>query len=135
MRLGDSATQRNLRDQGRRQAIKIGEALRADGVRSPKVLTSQWERCRETAELLGFGDPIETKGLNSFWERSETRGAVLAEFTELANGLPEGSVPVIFVTHYVNIQAVTGRAVGSGEGFWMPLETLQKSLAQSLTWR
>lgn len=35
--------------------------------------------------------------------------------------------PVIFVTHYANILAVTGRAVGSGEGFWMPLDALKAS--------
>ena len=128
MSLDDPASQRNLSEAGRRQAVKLGDALRQEGVVDAVVFTSEWERCRETAELLGFEEPIFNQGLNSFWERRETRGAVLKAFRQLIEQLPEAGPPVIFVTHYVNIQAVTGRAVGSGEGFWMCLNDLCQRL-------
>jgi broad specificity phosphatase PhoE len=131
MRLDDPASQRNLSDTGRQQAVVIGDALRAAGVEDPLVYTSEWARCRETAELLGFGAPVATSGLNSFWERHETKGAVMAEFERLIEKLPEDGPPVIFVTHYVNIRAATGRAVGSGEGFWMDVEALKPTEAEA----
>lgn len=129
MRLDDPGSQRNLSNAGREQAVAIGEALRAAGVAESLVYTSEWARCRETAELLGFGPPVATTGLNSFWERRETKDAVMAELKTLIEQLPEAGPPVIFVTHYVNIRAITGRAVGSGKGFWMDLGVLKQRTA------
>lgn len=124
MRLDDPASQRNLSEAGRRQARAIGDALRSEGVRAPIVYTSEWARCRETAELLGFGAPRPTLALNSFWERREDEAAILEAFDSLVADLPADGPPVIFVTHYVNIEAVTGRGVGSGKGFWISLKDL-----------
>lgn len=124
MRLEDPASQRNLSEAGRRQARAIGDALRSEGVRTPIVYTSQWARCRETAGLLGFGAPRPTLALNSFWERRGDEAAILKAFDALVADLPADGPPVIFVTHYVNIEAVTGRAVGSGKGFWISAKDL-----------
>ncbi len=118
MRLEDPASQRNLSEEGRVQARTLGRQLRAEGMTEAVVFTSSWNRCRESAQLLGFGAPTVHTGLNSFWQRRQDREAVLAEFQRLVDSLPEDGPPVILVTHYVNIQAVTGRAVGSGEGIW-----------------
>ncbi len=121
MRLDRPSSQRNLSTEGRAQAKAIGEELRASGVTEAIVYCSQWNRCLETAELLGFSEPIPHPGLNSFWQRRAERPQVLADFQKLINSLPEQGPPVILVTHYVNIQAVTGRPVASGKGFWVSL--------------
>lgn len=54
-KLGDCATQRNLSQKGRDQAKRIGELFRRNGVVTADVYTSQWCRCRETAELIKLG--------------------------------------------------------------------------------
>ena len=72
-RIGDCSTQRNLSDDGRRQARRIGEALAARRVRIDHVLSSQWCRCLETARLAFPGRPVEPwPALNSFFDDRST---------------------------------------------------------------
>lgn len=114
-RIGDCSTQRNLSDDGRRQAQRIGAALAARAVRVDQVLSSQWCRCLETARLAFSNGRVEPyPPLNSFFddrstERQQTRdvAARIAAIRAPAN--------VALVTHHVNILALTGVAVGSGE--------------------
>ncbi len=54
--LGECATQSNLNDQGREQAVNIGAALKQEGFTFDKVLSSEWCRYKETALLLSLGD-------------------------------------------------------------------------------
>ncbi|CAG1011297.1 hypothetical protein RHIZO_03982 [Rhizobiaceae bacterium] len=49
---GDCATQRNLTDEGRRDARAIGDALRRLGIPVGEVLASPWCRTMETARLM-----------------------------------------------------------------------------------
>jgi broad specificity phosphatase PhoE len=53
-RLEDCATQRNLSEEGRAQAKRLGEALRSRDVPIGEVLASPWCRCIDTAQLA-FG--------------------------------------------------------------------------------
>ncbi|MEO0679502.1 MAG: phosphoglycerate mutase family protein [Pseudomonadota bacterium] len=99
---------------GRAQARAVGAALRAAGVRFDRVLTSRWCRCRETAELLDAGPVEALPALDSFFEARHRRQAQTAALRAFLDGLPAGE-RVMLVTHYVNVQALTGRAVGSGE--------------------
>jgi hypothetical protein len=62
--VNDCATQRNLDDRGREQARRIGQALKDRGVSFDRILTSQWCRCRETADLPGLG-PVGNSGLSA----------------------------------------------------------------------
>jgi phosphohistidine phosphatase SixA len=110
----DCATQRNLDSRGRAQARAIGASLRAAGVRFDRVLTSEWCRCRDTARLLEVGEPVDTPALNSFFADRSTREAQTQATLELIRAA-EG--PVMMVTHQVNITALTGQSVGSGEVF------------------
>jgi phosphohistidine phosphatase SixA len=55
MRLDDCSTQRNLTDEGRCHAGRVGGAFRACGVTVDRVLSSPWRRCQETARLA-FGE-------------------------------------------------------------------------------
>jgi phosphohistidine phosphatase len=48
---------RSLTPDGREQARRLGESLRADGIEPDAVLSSPLLRARETAQALGLGDP------------------------------------------------------------------------------
>lgn len=114
-RIGDCATQRNLSDDGRRQAQRIGAALAAQAVRIEQVLSSQWCRCLETARLAFPRATVEPyPALNSFFE---DRSAEAQQTREVAARIAAIRAPanVVFVTHQVNILALAGVAVGSGE--------------------
>lgn len=114
--LGDCSTQRNLNDAGREQARAIGAALREAGVKDPRVLTSRWCRARDTAELLGFGEPEPYPPLDSFFQRSGQREPATEAVRDFVAGLPADGPVVILVTHQVNITALTGVFPSSGEG-------------------
>lgn len=110
--IGDCSTQRNLDDRGRAQARAIGAAFRERGIAFDRVLTSQWCRCRETADLLDLGEVSDAPALNSFFQDRSTR----AKQTEEARALiAEASGPMMLVTHQVNISALTGQFTRSGE--------------------
>src|SRR5262245_62433204 len=57
-KLDDCATQRNLSEQGRAEARALGERFRTQQVKVGKIVSSQWCRCRQTAELMNIG-PVE----------------------------------------------------------------------------
>lgn len=104
--LGDCSTQRNLSDDGRAQAERIGERFRANGIRLAQVYSSQWCRCRETARLLGLGAVQELPALNSFYQRYERRERQTRELEAwIVNRNLDG--PRVLVTHQVNISALT----------------------------
>ena len=112
--LDDCATQRNLDARGRQQAREIGAAIRAAGATVDRVLTSQWCRCRDTARLLGLG-PVEVlPALNSFFRNPARADRQTADLRQFLFGLPPEETAIL-VTHYVNIRALTGLAVASGE--------------------
>lgn len=119
--IGDCSTQRNLDAAGRAQARAIGDALRARGFRPDRVLTSQWCRCRETAELLELGEPRDFPALNSFFRDRSTRAAQTEAVRDFLAGLPEDETAVL-VTHQVNITALTGVYPASGEAVMIDLD-------------
>lgn len=112
--IGDCATQRNLDGRGEAQARAIGASLAAAGVTFEQVLTSQWCRCRDTARLLGLGEPVEAPALNSFFADRSTRDEQTRATLDL---IRSATGPVMMVTHQVNITALTGQSVSSGEVF------------------
>ena len=112
--LDDCGTQRNLSEEGRAQAARIGARFRAKGIEAARVLSSQWCRCLETAELLDLG-PVEALSiLNSFFQRRENEGR---QTRALEAWAAEQNLdgPVVLVTHQVNITALTGVFPTSGE--------------------
>lgn len=121
MLLGDCATQRNLDEQGRTQAKQLGERLRAAGVEPAQVFTSQWCRCRETARLLGLGPVEDLPLLNSFFAEPERRDSQTQAWRDFLAKLPRDAELVIFVTHQVNITALTGFFPASSEGLVLHL--------------
>jgi broad specificity phosphatase PhoE len=121
-KVDDCATQRNLDDVGRRQARLLGARMRAAGIRTAKVYSSQWCRCLETARLLGFGKVMPLPALNSFFGRTEERASRLQEVEAFLSSLPRDGGPVVLVTHQVTISGITDRGVGSGGGYVLGLD-------------
>jgi phosphohistidine phosphatase SixA len=113
-RIGDCSTQRNLDARGRDQARATGEAIRAEGIAIDRVLTSQWCRCRDTAELMAVAPVEDFPALNSFFRDRSTRDRQTEEVRAFLAGEPDDR-RLLLVTHQVNITALTGRVPRSGE--------------------
>ena len=64
--LNDCSTQRNLSEEGRKQAEYIGEFFRNKKIKIYKVLSSEWCRCKETAQIA-FKNFSTNSFLNSFY--------------------------------------------------------------------
>ncbi len=113
-RLAVCSTQRNLSEQGRRDARAIGAAFRKRGIPLGPVLSSRWCRCLDTARLA-FGRVEEAPMLDSMFRDSET--AARAKVREvLAKVAAYRDKPnLVFVTHDVNIRALVNEYVAQGE--------------------
>jgi len=113
---GDCSTQRNLSDEGRAEARKIGEQFRARGIKVGAVLSSQWCRTRETARLA-FGEQSvrDEPAFNSQFGR---RGDTDAQTTKARAILQKWKGPgvLVVVTHQVNISAMVEGFTTSAEG-------------------
>lgn len=121
-KLDDCTTQRNLDASGRAQAAAIGKWLRRQGVRNARVYSSLWCRSLETARLLDLGSVTPLPALNSFFEREHERMSSLVALNAFFARQPVDGPLIILVTHFVNIQAVAGSGVGSGEGVLLQLQ-------------
>jgi broad specificity phosphatase PhoE len=112
-RLGQCSTQRNLSEQGREEARRLGDAFRARGVPVGRVLSSRWCRCIDTARLA-FGRAEEWAPLDSvFDDRSREPEQTAAVRRLVAERPADGNL--VLVTHRVNITALTGIAPAPGE--------------------
>ena len=111
--LTECNTQRNLDQVGRSQAIEIGRKIKASGLSFSEVLSSEWCRCKETAQLLDIGQWETFSGLNSFFQDYADRVETLQKLDRKLSDLKKGVT--FMVTHQVVIRAVTGVSVGSGE--------------------
>jgi phosphohistidine phosphatase SixA len=113
MRLSECSTQRNLTDEGRGHARRIGEAFRARGVPVARILSSPWCRCLETARLA-FGPPEPWAPLGNLFGRPENRAEQVQALQALASERRTGG-NIVLVTHGSTIAALTGIHPGTGE--------------------
>lgn len=113
--IGDCSTQRNLSDEGRAQARAIGERIRSAGIKIDVVLTSQWCRCRETADLLGVAPVKDAPFLNSFFRNRSASESQTEAARERIRELSASGQKALMVTHQVNITALTDVFPASGE--------------------
>ena len=114
-KLDDCRTQRNLNDEGRAQALRIGQAFKARAIGVGAVWSSQWCRTRETADIAWPRQRIDQPAFNSFFgdrdaapDQTRAAQALLADW--------RGPGVLVVVTHQVNITALTGIVPASGEG-------------------
>ena len=115
-KLDDCASQRNLTEEGRAHAKRLGEWIRRERVPIERVYTSPWCRCRDTA-TLAFGKGETWEPLSSFFDLPH-REPELSESTRkriASYGVRKPAGNVVMVTHNVNIAALTKLSVASGE--------------------
>ena len=115
--LGQCSTQRNLGADGKRQAKLIGDWLVQQGIKEPKLFSSPWCRCLDTATLMHLGPLMIEPVLGSFFEDMSLE---VQQTKQLATFIKKSLVeypnkPIILVTHHVNIQAFTGKVVDVGD--------------------
>lgn len=115
MRIGDCSTQRNLSAEGRLQAQRIGALFRENQIEKAEVYSSQWCRCLDTATLLGLGPVTQQPLLNSFFDKPGKKQPQTEALKEWLRRRPRSSVPLVLVTHQVNITGLTNIVPGSGE--------------------
>ncbi|WP_419174282.1 histidine phosphatase family protein [Desulfosediminicola sp.] len=112
--LSECQTQRNLSDEGRRQAKRISEQFHQNGISQASVFSSQWCRCMETARLLELGKVVELPAINSFFREYQKGYAQTAQLKQWLGNQDLQGVTVL-VTHQVNITALSGVYPASGE--------------------
>jgi phosphohistidine phosphatase SixA len=115
MRLGDCSTQRNLDATGRDQSRRIGQAIRAAGVAVGAVISSEWCRTMETADLAFPGRVVAERAFNSFFADRSTGPAQTAAARAILLSW-NGPGALVVSTHQVNITALTGIVPASGDG-------------------
>jgi len=114
MRLDDCTTQRNLSEEGRSQARRIGAEFRQFRVPVDQVLSSEWCRCVETAGFAFGGTADVWPALNNLFGRPENRQK---QIDELAARIAQwrGKGNLVLVTHGSTILALTRVGVQMGE--------------------
>lgn len=112
--LDDCNTQRNLNSEGRQQAGRWGDLLRAQHSGAITVYSSQWCRCLDTARLMALSTPQPLPLLNSFFA-GRGNGAKQTQALVQYFSQAQLSQPTVLVTHQVNFTALTGIFPRSGE--------------------
>ena len=106
LRLDDCTTQRNLNDNGRGQASRLGQYFHAGGVHVGKIITSPMCRAEETARLLDIG-PVE-RSLD-FIDLTNNKHIADQLIRKQRDIIARWSGPgvLVIVTHGANIEALT----------------------------
>ena len=112
-RLDQCSTQRNLSDEGRAQAVRIGQWFKTHQLLPRSVQTSAWCRCKDTAELA-FGKYTVLSALNSTFDNRASQDAQTKALRTRLDYIPTGQFEV-WVTHQVNITALTAESTSMGE--------------------
>lgn len=115
-RLGDCGTQRNLSDDGRAQARRIGQWFAARALRPEPVRSSPWCRCLDTARLA-FGRADAWAALGSPRGAPETTNAesLQALRAAVAAAAARPGRLEVWVTHMFVLADLTGESTASGE--------------------
>jgi hypothetical protein len=114
---GVCPTQRNLSEEGRAQARRIGEWFRQRGLKPARVRSSPWCRCLDTA-TLAFGAAEPWSALGS--PRGATEATNAESLAALRRALAAASAPgrpfEAWVTHMFVLADLAGTNTASGEG-------------------
>ena len=113
--LNDCSTQRNLSEEGRKQAEYIGEFFRNKKIKIYEVLSSEWCRCKETAKIA-FKEFSTNSFLNSFYSSkfAKNKDKQIEALNDYVIKL-KSEKNLILVTHYVLISEVLNYGPSSGE--------------------
>jgi hypothetical protein len=121
-RLGECGTQRNLSDEGRTQARRIGRWFAERGLVPARVRSSPWCRCIDTATLAfgraepwaALGSPRGTAEATRATQRGALRTALAALARRRNRGRPSSPFEA-WVTHQFVLRDLTGQSTDSGE--------------------
>ena len=108
-------TQRNLSIEGIEQSKNIGKFFSENNIKIDKVLSSEWCRCKQTAQHAF--DKYQTKSfLNSFFSAkfASNKNKQIYDLKKYINEW-NGDNNLVLVTHYVTIQEVLNITSSSGE--------------------
>jgi len=113
--LNDCSTQRNLSEEGRKQAEYIGEFFRNKKIKIDQVLSSEWCRCKETAKIA-FTNFSTNSFLNSFYSYKFAKNKkkqidALKDYVDKF----KSNKNLVLITHYVVISEVLNYGPASGE--------------------
>ena len=113
--LNDCSTQRNLNKDGKKQSEHIGELFRDKKIKIDKVLSSEWCRCKETAEIA-FKNFSTNSFLNSFYS-SKFANNKIKQINALNDYIDKfkSNKNLVLITHYVLISEVLNYGPSSGE--------------------
>ena len=113
--LNDCSTQRNLDKRGKVQAFNIGKFFEKNRIQIDSILTSEWCRCKDTAQLA-FKKFQTKKFLNSFYNPKYAKNKD-KQILELNNYIKKfnSKKNLVLVTHYVVISEILNYTPSSGE--------------------
>jgi broad specificity phosphatase PhoE len=112
-KLGDCSSERALNAAGRAESQRLGEAFRRHRVPVAQVLSSEWCRCKDTAELA-FGRYETWPALNNLFGRHENAPAQRSAILERASAF-RGPGNLVLVSHGSTIAPVAGINPAMGE--------------------
>jgi hypothetical protein len=116
-KLDDCSTQRNLSAQGREDAKAIGQWIKRRDIKIAQVQSSRWCRAKESAQLLNLGKVNLNKNLDSLFQEADALNHIQTKLVrKQIQDYRQKSGLLILVGHFVNISALTGASVDSGEG-------------------
>ena len=119
-KLNDCSTQRNLSQAGRDDAKAVGDWLKC--------------RAKETAQLLGIGRVRLNSNLDSLFESQDPAKAIqTVRVKKQIVDWRNKSGLLVLVGHFVNIGAIAGVGVGSGEGVLVKADSKGKITVVGLT--
>ena len=132
--LQDCKTQREVGASGRKQAAELAARFKAAGITQAKVLSSQFCRALQTAELLGLGPVTAEPALNYFhWKlggEAEMNERVWRLFADMK--VPDG--PLVLVSHSHAFIALGQEKPESGGGLVLkPNGTAKPEVAGVIT--
>lgn len=96
------------------EARNLGERFRAQRVKVGKIISSQWCRCRQTAELMNIGPVEEAPAFNNAFVLRARRDALTADARAIIAAW-RGPGTLVVSTHGDNILALLGIHPREGE--------------------
>ena len=133
-KLNDCSTQRNLSQLGREDAKSVGDWLKRRDIKIARVESSRWCRAKETAQLLDIGRVRLNPNLDSLFDSQDPAKAIqTVRVKKQIVDWRNKSGLLVLVGHFVNIGAVTGVGVGSGEGVLVRADSKGKISVIGLT--
>ncbi len=115
MNFKDCSIQRNLDQEGRAQAARIGDAFRKHKISHVRLFSSQYCRALDTAKLMRLGpvSPLAILNQVTLLDVSGMRNAGI-KGREFMKKIPAKQLTML-VSHVTNIQAMADVKLDSGE--------------------